>query len=207
VDHQPALSRRAAVFAALFGLTAALTGAAEVDDLRKDAMRRLRQLLAPGDLVFRSGTSLESSAVLSARINSQFSHVGVAAFGGGELGVVSALPADRQFPGGVVWSDWDGYSLAEDVARVAIYRVTGASSADQLRIAATAMSLLGRPFDNGYRLRQTGRLYCTKVALQAVASVAPDILRAVRAQEIYFFDEPVYTPDSLLSWDRLVPIT
>lgn len=139
-------------------------------------------------------------------MNSHYSHVGVAAFKGDQLGVVSALPAEGRFPGGVVWSDWTEYSLAEDVTHVGIYRVMGTTPADRLRIAATAMSLIGLRFDNGFRLHRSRRMYCTKVAMQAVASVVPDVLNVVRAQEVFLLDEPVYTSDSLLLWDRLAPV-
>lgn len=167
---------------------------------------RLGGMLLLGDVVFRSGLSVESSAVLAARAHSRFSHVGIVAATGAGLRIVHALPPDGAFAGGVVASTWTEFALAPDVRAIGVYRVRGASQGERAQIAAGASGVLGLPFNSGLDLGTAHGLYCTQVALAGLVQIDRDVARFVRPTQLAFLSEPVYLPDSLLNWPRLVEI-
>lgn len=171
-----------------------------------DLVARLGKLLCPGDAVFRSGLSLESGAVLAARARSRFSHVGIAAVSGSELHIVHALPPERGYAGGVVNTSWANYAAASDVEAVGVFRVAHASTGERTRIADGALRFLGTPFNSAFSLDRRDGVYCTQLALSALSCADPAITRAVLPTPVAFLPQPVYLPDSLLNWPRLVEV-
>ena len=167
---------------------------------------RLGERVGPGDLVFRSGLSIESSAVLAARAQSRFSHVGVAVNSGTGLQIVHALPPAPGFAGGVVLTSWPAFAMAADVHAIAAFRVAHAGDSERARIADSALQLLGTPFNSGLELATGHGVYCTQLALSAVASGDPSIKHYVHPSPVAFLPDPVYLPDSLLDWPRLVEL-
>lgn len=167
---------------------------------------RLAGILLPGDVVFRSGLSVESSAVLAARPHSRFSHVGIIADTSAGRRVVHALPPERGFAGGVVSSTWAEFAVAPDVRAAGVFRVSGASAGERARIAAQALRLLGAPFNSGLDLGLEHGVYCTQLALAALVKVDAEVATFVHATPITFLAQPVYLPDALLDWPRLVEI-
>lgn len=167
---------------------------------------RLGKLLLPGDVVFRSGLSVESSAVLGARAHSRFSHVGIVAPTRDGLRVVHALPADDAFGGEVVSSTWAEFAVAPDVRAIGIFGAQGVTTRERDRIAAEALRLLGMPFNAALALDDTRSLYCTQLALRALSQGDPSVKRYVRPTSLAFLAAPVYLPDSLLDWPRLVEL-
>jgi hypothetical protein len=167
---------------------------------------RLGQRVVPGDLVFRSGLSMESSAVLAARPHSRFSHVGVAVNSGMGLQIVHALPPAPGFAGGAVLSSWPAFAMAPDVHAIAAFRVAHAEDSERARIADAALQMLGAPFNSALELAPGHGLYCTQLALSAVASADPSIKGYVHPSLVAFLPDPVYLPDSLLDWPGLVEV-
>lgn len=166
----------------------------------------LGQILLPGDLVFRSGLSMESSAVLAAAPHSRFSHVGVVADTHAGRRVVHALPPEASFPGGVIVSTWREFAAATDVRAVAVFRVRGLSARERAGIASQALVQVGKPFNSDLDLEPSHGVYCTQVALAALLHVDPTVSSFVRPTRLALLSQPVFLPDSLLDWPRLVEI-
>ena len=166
----------------------------------------LERALRAGDVVLRSGLSIESTAVLSARPQSRFSHVGIAVNSEAGIRVVHALPPEGTFRGGVVSSPWNEFAFSAEVRAVAAFRVQGASPEERGRIARTALQWLGTAFNSDLALGPGHGVYCTQLALSALASVDASVARFVRPSAVAFLPEPVFLPDSLLDWPRLVEL-
>lgn len=157
--------------------------------------------------MFRSGLSIESEAVLAAHPRSRFSHVGIVVPSPAGPHVVHALPPEPGFSGGVVLTTWASFATAVDVRAIGAFRVTRTSPVDRERIAAAALRLVGMPFNAGLHLAPGHGVYCTQLAIAALASVEPQIARFVQPTPLALLEEPVYLPDSLLEWPRLAEIS
>lgn len=155
--------------------------------------------LRSGDLVFRRGRDVVSGMVLAQDAGSRFSHVGVVVVDAGGVGVVHALPAAGADPGGVRREPLAAF-LAEAVASdAASYRLPGI---DPQAVQVHLQQRLGLPFDDAFERSSSGAVYCTELALDALAAagvvLAPATLRAPLLRE------PVVTPDALRREPALV---
>lgn len=164
----------------------------------------MERLLKAGDVVFRKGLSLESTAVLEAGDSAHFSHVGVVVTTPAGLRVEHAIPAERGSSGGVVLSTWSEFALAADVIDAAIYRISDLASDELARILFAARSMLGRPFNASFAASAgDGALYCTQFAIGAVTAGDASALRFMHATRVTLLPDPVLLPDALLAWPRL----
>ena len=204
---RPLTSSRRRAFLVAAGVALLSTRAAPLAMVDRAHALGYGQLLLPGDLVFRSGLSVESSAVLAARPRSRFSHVGVVADTHDGLRVVHALPPEGSFTGGVIASTWREFAVASDVRAVAVFRVRGVSARERVGIAAAALRQLGEPFNSELDLDPGHGVYCTQVALAALTHFDPTVAAFVRPTQLALLSQPVYLPDSLLDWPRLVQIS
>lgn len=197
--------RRALLLAA--GVALLSPGAAPLSLVDLTHALGFEKILLPGDLVFRSGLSMESSVVLAARPRSRFSHVGVVADTSDGRHVVHALPPEGQFPGGVVATVWRDFAVADKVRAVAVFRVRGVSERERIAIASEALRWVGKPFNTDLDFNAGHGVYCTQLALAALMCVDPTILSFVQPTPLVLLSQPVYLPDSLLDWPRLVEIS
>lgn len=119
-----------------------------------------------------------------------------------------AVPSRSFMPlsaGGVIVSSWADYGVGEDVESVHLYRIKDLTSSERAHVVSAALSLLGAPFDAQFRLAPAdGSVYCTMLALRAYGRADPSIFAHVRPRSVAMLDEPVYLPETLLEWPRLV---
>jgi len=117
-------------------------------------------LLRPGDLAFRRGQGLTSRAVLAVGRGGYYSHVGIVAHDSTGWSVIHAVPGEG---GGdrVKREPVEVFFTPHRAVAGAVMRMADAAAAG--RAAADAAMKVGVPFDHGYELSDTGRLYCTEL--------------------------------------------
>lgn len=178
--------------------------AARIRTMPRREIAALAHLLKAGDVVFRTGLSLESRAVLEAAESAQFSHVGVVVRTAAGLRVEHAMPPEQGSPGGVVLSTWTEFALEADVVDAAVYRISELESDELARILLAAHAMLGRPFNSRFlAAAEDGALYCTQFAISALAAGDATALHFMHATQLTLLPDPVLLPDALLAWPRL----
>ena len=119
-----------------------------------------------GDLVVRRGNGFWSDwfRKVSTR-EKRFSHVGVVTSVTGAVLIVHAEADDLTGIGKVRAEPWP--SFRADSREFAVYRHVGGAALRE-RIAAGVEQRLGVPFDSGFDLAETNRLYCSELVALAV---------------------------------------
>jgi len=200
------IGRRQLLIAGAIGALAGQSGDQDSRGRGEPARRQLASVVATGDLVFRTGGSIESLAVRTASYGADYSHVGVAVRTAEGLRIIHALPPEGDDHAGVIASTWADYALADDVQSVALYRIRGLTVDGGARMANAALNLLGRPFNRAFVLDEAHGLYCTQVALHAVCAVDPSVVGSIAPTAIPMLSEPVYLPSTLAHWPRLARV-
>ncbi|NJD69717.1 MAG: hypothetical protein C3F12_04600 [Candidatus Methylomirabilota bacterium] len=153
--------------------------------------------LVDGDLVFRTGRDIMARLVLSQSNTARFSHVGLIVTVDGKPFVVHALPADGRLQGGVILEPLAQFAAPENAATIAFFRVRNVENSSRHRIREYALKQLGKPFDDAFSLADHSRMYCTELALNALA--AGGIATAtVPRHRVMLLTEPVVLPDDLI---------
>ncbi len=117
-----------------------------------------------------------------------------------------AAPAEHGRPAGVHDVSWRDYALANDVRAVSVHRVARLEPDEGERMASAARSFIGRAFNSAFLLSTASGVYCTQLALAACAAVDPTVLDWVEPTTVALLSDPVFLPDSILTWPRLLVV-
>ena len=130
-----------------------------------------------GDIVFRRGTGLLSQAVLSADVDSTFSHTGIVYLIDGVPFVVHASPGESLAHPSKLKVDSMAEFL-EPASAAAVYRARTDSEALGRRAAerAYAYALEGRLFDTQLDLGTDEALYCTELVWKSYLAAGLDLV-------------------------------
>ena len=120
----------------------------------------------PGDLVFRRDNGVWSwFFVQASKREKRFSHVGIVIDGGRNPTIVHADASEMTGVGCVRKQDWAGF-FAESVDG-ALYRYDGVRYVRE-KIASEACKRLRVPFDTGFDMSNTNKLYCSELVRESV---------------------------------------
>ena len=135
--------------------------------------------LAHGDLIFRSGTSLDSRLIRVVDRASRYSHVGMVDLSDGVVHVVHIEPGNDDVDGHVRREPLRDFLGDEKASGYAVYRVSGA---DDGRAAAAVRAALdyqaaGVTFDRRFDLETPATMYCTELVWRAYLAAGLDLTR------------------------------
>ena len=153
--------------------------------------------LLDGDLVFRRGVDAIGRIVLSYGEQPRFSHVGIAVRMAEEVFVVHALPETPGSPGGVRLDQLAFYTAPVRAADVGYYRMSRMTDRQRSAIREYLLDRLGTPFDPQFEYSTDGALYCTELALKALAHSGIELSSSIRTVDVMMLEEPAFAPDSL----------
>ena len=163
--------------------------------------------LRPGDLVFRRGQGIWSGqfAGLSSR-ETRFSHVGVVWAVDGEVKIVHAEASEWTGHGRVRETTWRGFFEDAGARECAVFRFDGPPET-AMRLAERAHERIGVPFDSGFDLSETNRLYCTELIAVALAEAtgADGSPRTSRGERTYIALDDLYSRGFSRVYDSEVP--
>lgn len=151
--------------------------------------------LHDGDLVFRRGRDLMSTLVLRQHGGSRFSHVGMVVRQSGRVDVVHAMPDEPGRPGGVRRESLHAFLAPAVASDAASLRVSGLDRGQQVALRRYLLARIGSPFDTAFELSNDRRLYCTELAIAALAAAGVQLRPATLVAPL--LREPVVTPDGL----------
>lgn len=160
--------------------------------------------LDDGDLVFRRGRDLMSALVLRQGSGSRFSHVGMVVREADRVDVVHAMPDEPGRPGGVRRESLQAFLALPLASDAASLRASGLALRQQAALRSYLLSRIGSPFDNAFELSDDSRLYCTEVAVAALAAAGVQLRPATQVAPL--LREPVVTPDGLFHTPGLRPL-
>lgn len=137
------------------------------------------ELLRPGDLIFRKGSSMVSNIVRLVDGGVVYTHVGIIAVIDGNLVVVHSVPAENRDQKDMVRIEaLDDFIRPERASAIAVYRPKrelGDSVPQFASDYALNKALQNTPFDAGFCLSDTNRLYCTELIWRAYLASGIDI--------------------------------
>jgi hypothetical protein len=157
--------------------------------------------LADGDLVFRRGRDVLSAMVLGSGGGSRFSHVGVVVRDGAQVDVIHAMPDEPGVAGGVRRESLQAFLALPVASDAASRRAPGLDAGQRARIHAYLTARIGTPFDMAFELGDDQRLYCSELALRALAQAGVQLAPAT--VRVPMLREPVIAPDGLQQADGL----
>ena len=135
--------------------------------------------LKPGDIVFRLGNSIESTAVLIADRNGEYSHCGIAVDSAGQIRIVHSVPDEPDFDGDVdrVKMDRPEMFWRNDRAVAGGFCRMENDTVAPLKAAEAAKAAFYRNtlFDDDYDDKDTTRLYCSELLYNAYLHAGYDI--------------------------------
>lgn len=143
----------------------------EVRQLAIEDWRRIPQLTVEnGDLVFRRDNGVWSKIFINASTRERrFSHAGIVTITNGCIKIIHADANERTGIGCVRSEGWSGFfSESSDGA---VFRYNG-DDAIRNRIADEAKKRLNVPFDTGFDMTQTNKLYCSELVRESVNAAA-----------------------------------
>lgn len=156
-----------------------------------------------GDLVFRTGRDVMARLVLTQGDSVQYSHVGVLVGSAGKWSVVSSMPAEGAFRGGVVTEPLALFAGREKARAVGIWRVGALSPQAREVFVAHVLAQRGKPFDAAFRYGEDSSLYCTELVMKGLAAAGQDLSNSVPGVTVLTVPEKVYPPDYLRRSGRL----
>ncbi|NTV99454.1 MAG: hypothetical protein HGA70_09865 [Chlorobiaceae bacterium] len=135
--------------------------------LRQELLFRCAaKVCSEGDLVFRYGNGFWSPYFRDAsQVHKRFSHAGVIVFRNGWPWVVHSDAHSLTGIGKVHMVRLE--SFLADASDYAFFRLALPSGARE-RVAAAAVSYIGRPFDVSFDTGDASRLYCSELVMHAV---------------------------------------
>lgn len=156
-----------------------------------------------GDLVFRTGRDVMARLVLTQGDSVRYSHVGVLVGSAGKWSVVSSMPAEGAFRGGVATEPLALFAGREKARAVGFWRVGALSPQAREVFVAHVLAQRGRPFDAGFRYGEDSGLYCTELVMKGLAAAGQDLSDSVEGVTVPTVPEKVYPPDYLRRSGRL----
>lgn len=135
--------------------------------------------LQAGDLIFRKGISLVSRLVQVADGQTVYTHVGIVVDSEGGKRVVHAVPAEA--PDGmdkVKMESLQDFLQPDRAIELGIYRLREPQHCREASAAAQwayNMAQKSIPFDKGFDLQDTARLYCTELIWKAYLQAGIDL--------------------------------
>lgn len=135
--------------------------------------------LKPGDIVFRLGNSMESTAVVMADRNGEYSHCGIVVDSAGQIRIVHAVPDEPDFDGDVDRVKMDrpemfwrnDRAVAGGFCRMENDTVAPPKAAEAAKAAFYRNTL----FDDNYDDKDTTKLYCSELLYYAYLHAGYDI--------------------------------
>lgn len=128
------------------------------------------QCVQVGDLVFRRDQGMWSWLFIDAsRREKRFSHVGVVVACGQDPLIVHADADERTGTGCVRQQPWRAFFAESRDA--AVYRYAG-DKAVRDRFAQEALGRIGVPFDTGFDMTDTNKLYCSELVRESLNAAA-----------------------------------
>lgn len=158
-------------------------------------------VLNVGDVVFRTGSGLESHAVLIADPNGEYSHVGIVVDTAGKRMIVHAVPGEPDFKGDPDRVKIDTpekffssiYATAGEVCRQPDSTI--AQRAAQIALQTYRRGVL---FDNDYNLDDTSKMYCTELVLYVYSRAGYPIVNVnIHEYNLPLMPEKVVLPSDL----------
>lgn len=146
--------------------------------------------LRPGDIVFRLGNSLESSAVIIADRDGSYSHCGIVVDSAGSIRIVHSVPDEPDFDGDVDRVKMDRPEMFWRIDRAA----AGAVCRMQDSLAAKKASEVAKKaferntlFDDEYDDKDTTKLYCSELVYYSYKRAGYDLVGPERHTYDLFF--------------------
>ncbi|HBO98383.1 MAG TPA: hypothetical protein DD637_00885 [Verrucomicrobia bacterium] len=125
-----------------------------------------RPLIENGDLVFRRDNGIWSRIFINASTRERrFSHTGIVAITNGRVRIIHADANEQTGKGRVRSEEW--CSFFSESADGALFRYNG-DAAIRNKIADEAKKRLNVPFDSGFDMSQTNKLYCSEFVRESV---------------------------------------
>lgn len=119
-----------------------------------------------GDLVFRRDNGVWSKIFINASTRERrFSHAGIVAITNGCVGVIHADANELTGTGRVRFEEWRGFF--SESADGAVFRYNGEATIRN-KIVDEAKKRLNVPFDSGFDMTQTNKLYCSEFVRESV---------------------------------------
>lgn len=156
-----------------------------------------------GDLVFRTGRDVMARLVLTQGDSVRYSHVGVLVGTAGKWSVVSSMPAEGAFRGGVATEPLASFAGREKARAVGFWRFGALDPQAREVFVAHVLAQRGRPFDAGFRYGEDSSLYCTELVMKGLAAAGQDLSNSVPGVAVPTVPEKVYPPDYLRRSGRL----
>lgn len=153
--------------------------------------------LSDGDLVFRTGRDLTSRLVLTQGNSPRFSHVGVILRRESTVFVVHSLPEGATLLAGVQIEPLSSFVSSENASDVAFYRVKGINDKSRQKMREYVLNQVGKPFDADFLLSTDGNMYCTELAVKAIAAAGIYLVAELPRIRVMLVDELVIPPDYL----------
>lgn len=172
------------------------------------SVRQLESLeLTDGDLAFRTGRDVMARLILSQGESPRFSHVGVVVRQSNGIFVVHALPHDGGKKGGVLIEPLSLFASTDNAIDVGFYRAIGIDAISRQKVRTYALSQIGKPFDDEFKLSDDSHIYCTELAFKALKAADIDMQGSIQHVTVLTLAEPVFPPDYLRRSVRLEAIT
>ncbi|MFI3185108.1 MAG: YiiX/YebB-like N1pC/P60 family cysteine hydrolase [Methylococcaceae bacterium] len=159
--------------------------------------------LSDGDLVFRTGRDLMSRLILAQGNSPQFSHVGVILRRESTVFVVHSLPEGATSVAGVQVEPLSSFVSSENASDVAFYRVKGINDKSRQKMREYVLKQVGKPFDAAFLLSTDDSMYCTELAVKALAAAGIHLVAELPHIRVMLIDELVIPPDYLRRSRRL----
>ena len=177
-------------------------------DTDSTSLTQASQQLKEGDVVFRAGRSwLTNMAEQFADEAVRYSHVGVVVKAGDDLKVVHASiePDEGQK---VVADPLDVFLKKGKGTQAAVYRLKSTDAETQSAIATSAKAYARKaiPFDPGFDLTTSDRVYCSELVWRIYLEAGIDLSDYGLEQFDFPFSGKYITPDSLSASASLTPI-
>ena len=134
-----------------------------------------------GDVVFRLGGGIMSSAVLEADPKGGYSHCGIVVDSAGTLMVVHAVPGEPEYEGDpdrVKMETPEKFFAKENAFKGEIKRPIDASVGHKAARAALRTYHRNTLFDHDYNNEDTTRMYCTELVIHAFKMAGHPIVGA-----------------------------
>jgi len=148
-------------------------------------------MMAEGDLAFRCGHGVFSSAVTAAGSDGIYSHIGLLVNDGGTWKVVHAVPRERESAGDfdrVKAEPVETYFRSDRACSGALVH-TGLSDAARIATMKSTALQYARdsvPFDHDFSLADSTRLYCTELVWRLYLTAGTDLSEG-RRRKIHLF--------------------
>jgi uncharacterized protein YycO len=170
-----------------------------------------KEQLEAGDLIFRRGISFVSRLVQVADQQTVYTHVGIVVDYEGEKRVVHAVPSETPDEADKVkMESLHDFLQPERAVELGVYRLNEHKHFQEASAAARwafKMAQKAIPFDKGFDLQDTSRLYCTELIWKAYLAAGIDLCEGrFDKLPLTFQNEDCILPGRICSSIHLSPI-